>query len=271
MLPASPPPSGRPDGLELFAELVDEFGHSPVLVVDSGDAYRRCLLHSTNRSGGRIAAAAADGDGVAAPAVLLGGEHRGIGSAHQAVHVVAVGGMQRNADADADGDRAAVDGDRFLHRPHDPSGDECCVLGRADRRQGSSRTRRRPAARWCRWSGRLRAAAWNGLQNEIARLVAVAIVDGLETVEVAEQHREARAGRLRGDERVAQPDRRTAPGWRARSARRRRRARRAAALRALALGDVEHQAGDRGPGARSARAEELEGRVPRRSGRRPWS
>ena len=181
-----------------------------------------------------------------------------IGSAHQAVHVVAVGGMQRNADADADGDRAAVDGDRFLHRPHDPSGDERRVLGRADRWQDHRELVAAQPRDGVVGAGGSAQPLGNGLQHEVARLVAVAIVDGLEAIEVAEQHREARAGRLRGDERVAQPIDELCPvgepGQRVGEGERGE-----PRLRALALGDVEHQAGDRGPvRGRRHGAEELD-------------
>ena len=151
-------------------------------------------------------------DAVAALALALGPVHRGVGVAQELVGVVAVRAREGDSGARVDEDLLARDEERRLERV-----DEALRgLARGGRcREALEQDRELVAAE----PGRGVGAAEHRLQpgrdvdeQPVADGVAEAVVDGLERVEVEEQHR-GRCGPSAAGASRGRRGRRTAPGW----------------------------------------------------------
>ena len=132
-------------------------------------------------------------DAVAALAVALGAVHRDVGLAQQLRGLVAADG---DAERHLDVDLAAGDDDRRAQRGGDPLGHEHRLV---DLTQVLQQHRELVAAQARGGVGaaqRLGDAPRDGDQQLVARAVAERVVDGLEAIEVEEDHA---ARRSRGD------------------------------------------------------------------------
>ena len=137
---------------------------------------------------------------VVVAAELLGGVHRGVGVAHQRLGVVAVLGVQRDAEAGGDVEPLAFD-----HAGLGDGGEELLrhrlgVLGLADLEQHGELVAAE-AAHQVAVAHRAAQAAGEGLQHAVADAVAERVVDHLEAVEVEEEHGQAAAAQAGGGER----------------------------------------------------------------------
>ncbi len=196
------PAQQRLDGGECAVDRIDlRLEHQPKLVARDRVAQQQLDLQLLLRAVVQVAGEEID---AVAPA-RLGLVHRGVGMAHQLVHVGRVVGEHRDADAARDVQLQRLDQARRAQRGQQPLRDLQRLAAAGHAVQQHHEFVAAEAADDIGVADRLAQALRHELEQRVAGLVAERVVDGLEAVEVDEQHRDRLAGAGRLQHRLAQP------------------------------------------------------------------
>ncbi|MNU91309.1 hypothetical protein D3C71_811920 [compost metagenome] len=138
---------------------------------------------------------------IAVPAKLLGVVHGHVGMRHQLALVAGIVGIQRDAEAGTHLQLGGVDQERLCGRFHDPLGDHQCIVRAVHRQCHDELIAAQPRERILRPQQGTDAAR-HRREQAITQLMTIGIVDGLEAIQVAEDHRHRAAFLLRALDRL---------------------------------------------------------------------